>query len=92
MSIESANTRINNLTERVAIGLLSLILGWGQLQYQEAKDRVKDLETKVQTLYLEKVSRGDLRDVEDRINSRIESMKSDLLARLDLYFGKLDKK
>lgn len=87
-----ANARINNLTERVAIGLLSLILGWGQLQYQESKERVKDLETKVQTLYLEKVSRGDLRDVEDRINSRIESMKSDLLARLDLYFGKLDKK
>jgi len=89
---ESANTRINNLYEKIAIGLLSVIIAWGQLQYQESKDRVKDLETKVQTLYLEKVSRGDLRDLEDRINSRIESMKSDLLARLDLYFGKLDKK
>lgn len=87
-----ANSRINNLTERVAIGLLSLILGWGQVQYQEAKDRVKDLEIKVQTLYLEKVSKSDLREVEDRINSKIDGMKSDLLARLDLYFGKLDKK
>lgn len=87
-----ANARINNLTERVAIGLLSLILGWGQVQYQEAKDRVKDLEIKVQTLYLEKVSKSDLREVEDRINSKIDGMKSDLLARLDLYFGKLDKK
>lgn len=87
-----ANSRINNLTERVAIGLLSLILGWGQVQYQEAKDRVKDLEIKVQTLYLEKVSKSDLREVEDRINSKIDGMKSDLLARLDLYFGRIENK
>ncbi len=87
---ESANSRINNLYEKLAIGLLTIMVGWMQIQYTESKEQMKDLETKVQTLYLEKVSKSDLREVEDRINSKIDGMKSDLLARLDLYFGKLN--
>lgn len=89
---DSANTRINNLFEKLALGLLGILLGWMQIQYQDSKEQVKELETKVQTLYIDKVSKGDLRDVEDRINSKIDGMKTDLLARLDLYFGRLDQK
>ena len=89
---ESANSRINNLWEKAAIGLLGILLGWMQIQYQDSKEQVKELETKVQTLYIDKVSKSDLKDVEERINSKIDGMKTDLLARLDLYFGRQDYK
>ena len=83
---ETANSRINSVWERLAIALLGILLGWMQIQYQDSKQQVKELEVKVQTLYLDKVSKGDLKDVELRINDKIEGMKTDLLARLDLYF------
>lgn len=89
---DSANTRINNLYEKLAIALLGILLGWMQIQYQDSKEQVKELETKVQALYIDKVSKSDLRDVEERINSKIDGMKTDLLARLDLYFGTLNSK
>lgn len=83
---DSANTRINGLFEKAAIALLGILLGWMQIQYQDSKEQVKELETKVQTLYIDKVSKSDLKDVEERINSKIDGMKTDLLARLDWYF------
>lgn len=42
-------------------------------------------------LYLDKVSKGDLKDTEARIMTRIEGMQSDILARMDLLFGKVTK-
>ncbi len=89
---DSANTRLNNIWEKLSIGLLGILLGWMQIQYQDSREQVKELETKVQTLYLDKVSKSDLKDVEVRINDKIDGMKTDLLARLDWYFlGQRDK-
>ena len=92
MSNDSANGRITNLTERAAIGLLSLVIGFMTILYNGQQDRIKDLESRVIVLQTTKVDRGDLKEFKEEINASITAMKSDLIARLDLYFGKLKDK
>lgn len=89
MSNESANTRINNLWEKFAIGLLSVVMALGMLVIQDIRTQNKELESRVLFLYTDKVSNQQLKDTEQRLVTNIEGMRSDLLARLDLYFGSL---
>lgn len=89
MSNDSANTRINNLWEKFAIGLLSVVMALGMLVIQDIRTQNKELESRVLFLYTDKVSNQQLKDTEQRLVTNIEGMRSDLLARLDLYFGSL---
>lgn len=89
MSNDSANTRINNLWEKFAIGLLSVVMALGMLVIQDIRTQNKELESRVLFLYTDKVSNQQLKDTEQRLVTNIEGMRSDLLARLDLYFGTL---
>lgn len=86
---DSANTRINNLWEKFAIGLLSVVMALGMLVIQDIRTQNKELESRVLFLYTDKVSNQQLKDTEQRLVTNIEGMRSDLLARLDLYFGTL---
>ena len=52
--------------------------------YQDQKTRVDKMEEKLQFLYLDKVSKNELKDVEARIMTRIEAGNADILARIDL--------
>lgn len=88
MSNETANSRINNYWERVALFLMGIVLALTVWAFQEQSKRVEKLEGTIIVLQTTKVDKGDLRDVEDRINSNISAMKSDILARIDLYFQK----
>lgn len=88
---QTANTRINVYWEKAAIFLLVLFVGYMQVQYQELKVDAKELENKVFFLYSDKVSNQQLQITEDRLVKNIEGMRSDLLARLDLYFGSIAK-
>lgn len=89
MQNDSANTRINNLWEKFAIGLLSVVMALGMLVIQDIRTQNKELESRVLFLYTDKVSNQQLKDTEQRLVTNIEGMRSDLLARLDLYFGSL---
>lgn len=86
---DSANGRINNLWEKFAIGLLSVVMALGMLVIQDIRTQNKELESRVLFLYTDKVSNQQLKDTEQRLVTNIEGMRSDLLARLDLYFGAL---
>jgi len=99
MSNETANSRINNLWERLALGLLSLVMAIMFLAYQEQRGEFKELESKVASLQMDKVSKQDLREVEQRLlqgfdarfsqlQAQQESNKQDILQRIDLYFKK----
>lgn len=92
MSNDSANTRITALWERFAIGLLSVVMGLGLMVIQDLRTQVKETESRVLFLYTDKVSNQQLKDTEQRLVTNIEGMRSDLLARLDLYFGALSNK
>ena len=89
--------RFSNYFERIAIGLISFVITVMFLAYQSHQSDFKELEARVLTIQMDKVSRSDLNDVEARINknfdarigeliSRSTSDKQDILARLDLYF------
>jgi hypothetical protein len=89
MSNDSANSRISATWEKFALGLLSLVMALGMLVIQDIRTQNKELESRVLFLYTDKVSNQQLKDTEQRLVTNIEGMRSDLLARLDLYFGSL---
>jgi hypothetical protein len=92
MSNDSANNRISALWERLALGLISVVMALGMLVIQDIRTQNKELESRVLFLYTDKVSNQQLKDTEQRLVTNIEGMRSDLLARLDLYFGSLNKR
>lgn len=77
--------------ERAALFLLGIVLALTVYSFQEQSKKVEKLESTVIVLQTSKVDKGDLREVEDRINTNISAMKSDILSRLDLYFQKSSK-
>ncbi len=85
----NANSRMNNYIERIAIGLLTVVISFMTMLYNGQQERIKDLENKVVVLQTTKVDRGDLKEFKEEINASISAMKSDLIARLDLYFGSI---
>lgn len=76
--------RINTYWERAALGLMAIVMSLVVWSFQEQSKRVENLETKVISLDKEKIGRGDLREVEERLNSKMDGLKSDILARQDL--------
>ena len=73
--------------ERYAIwvsGITLAIVTWTGLQIHE---KVEVLEDKVVALQQDKVSRQELKDLDDRMDKRMENMKNDIIARLDWYFA-----
>lgn len=92
MSNENSNSRINGYWERAALFLMGIVLAMTVWAFQEQSKKVERLEATVLVLQTGKVDRADLRDVEDRINSKIDGMKSDILSRLEMYFGRIANK
>jgi len=86
--MESKDNRIDQAIKWLLPFCLTLIVGYQQTQQQELKQTQKELESRVLILYTDKVSKTELKDTEDRITKNIEALKSDIIARLDLYFKK----
>ena len=89
--------RINTYWERAALGLMAIVMSLIVWTYQQQSAKVEALETKVIALDKVKVDKGDLREVEDRLNSKMDGLRTDIinrqdimqsniLGRLDLYF------
>lgn len=89
MATENANHRINNLWERVAIGLLLLVLGFVQTQYwadkTEYKAEIKELNTKVLELYRTSVTKQELKELETRLAAGNEAIRADVRQILTFY-------
>ena len=93
MSNPDASHRINNFIERIAIGLLVIILSLVQTQYwadkAESKVEIKELNTKVLELYRNSVTKQELRELETRLTENGNALRSDVRQILTLY---LDQK
>ena len=76
--------RINTYWERVALGLMAIVMSLIVWTYQQQSAKVEALETKVIALDKVKIDKGDLREVEDRLNSKMEGLRTDIIARQDL--------
>jgi hypothetical protein len=100
MSNDDTNIKINNLWERLCLGLLSFIVSCLFLFYQGQREDFKGLEEKVVTMQTGKVNKEDLREVEARLNTKMDAGfsnliarsaqdKADVISRLDLYFSQV---
>lgn len=78
------NTVLAPYWERFSIWACGAIIALLCIGYQDQRTRVDKMEERVQTLYMDKVSKNELKDVEARIMSRIEAGNSDILSRIDL--------
>lgn len=92
------NNRINNLFERLAIALMGLIISILFITYQGQRADIKDLQGQITALQMTKVSKEDLKEVEQRLSvnmvamnnqliSMMNSNKADILQRIDYAFG-----
>lgn len=100
MSNDSANVRINNLWERACIGLLTLVVSYMGMAYKDLTTDVRLANDKIVMLQMDKVGKADNKDMEIRINSRmdagftnlsqrIEANQQDIMRQLQLYFGQV---
>ncbi|QDP50306.1 MAG: hypothetical protein Tp178MES00d2C33159851_96 [Prokaryotic dsDNA virus sp.] len=91
VTVVAGERRLNGLFERFAIWAGGLLIAILFMAYQDQRADVARLEERVSFLYMDKVSKSDLKDTETRIMNRIEGMQSDILARMDLLFGRVTK-
>lgn len=98
-----ANARINNLWERCCIALLTLVVTYMGMAYKDLVSEVRAANDKIVLLQMDKVGRGDMREMEVRTNSRmdagfsnlaqrIDSNQQDIMRQLDRYFGSIKNK
>jgi hypothetical protein len=97
-----ANNRMNNLFERASIALLGLLLTILFTAYQYQRADYKALEEKVLIMQMNKVNKEDLKDVENRLNIKMDALainmsqevrntRADIIDRIDMVFGKIKK-
>ena len=77
-------SNISPYWKEVSMWACSAIIALLCYGYQDMKTRVDKMEEKLQFLYLDKVSKNELKEVENRIMHRIEAGNIDILARIDL--------
>lgn len=96
----TANLRINNLWERCCIGLLTLVVTYMGMAYKDITTEIRLANDKIVMLQMDKVGKADTKEMEIRINSRmdasftnlaqrIDSNQQDIMRQLQLYFGNI---
>lgn len=73
--------------ERFALWISGVLIAVCAWMWVEQHGRITQLESKVQQLQVDKVSRQELTALEDRIYKRMDGMKGDIIDRLDWYFA-----
>lgn len=86
-SPNDVDNRLNSYWERWGVWVAVLLLSVCAYTFQEQKSRIDKLEANVQQLYMEKASKEDMREFENRVARQVEGIKSDILSRLDFYFS-----
>lgn len=59
--------------------LLSLVVGYQQMQWSDQKTMNKDLENRIYGMALEKASKGDLKETEVRLTTQLTAFKNDVI-------------
>lgn len=83
------------LIERALIGLLVIILGAVQMQYNrdqdETKQELRQLDMKVLDLYRSSVTKQELKELETRLTANVEGIRSDIRQILTFYMEPKNK-
>lgn len=70
--------------ERLAIYVCGLLVALCGYLYMDQKDRITNIESTVQTLQIEKVSRQELKDMETRLTGQMAGMKGDIIYHINM--------
>ena len=57
------------------------------LHIPRTEESYRQIRSECQQLYMEKASKEDMREFENRVARQVEGIKSDILSRLDFYFS-----
>lgn len=87
MESNSNDSKLAEYWERFAIWIVAILLALVGFLAIDQKTKTEALEVKVQALQVDKVSRQELKDMEDRLYSRMDGMKTDIIGRIDWYFA-----
>ena len=92
MASNTADQRINGYWEKWGLWVAVALLSVCAYTFQEQKTRIDRLEADVQKLYIEKVSKEDMKEFEARVSNQVAGIKEDIISRLDFYFATQNKK
>lgn len=87
-------SRLYKIVLTVAAYAVAAVMGMSWYNTTESKDRIKALEERVSFLYQDKVSRAEFREEMTQVRLQIEATKSDIVSRQDSMkfdiLGRLD--
>lgn len=78
------DSRLAIYWERFGLWVAAVLLGICAWLFVEQRTEVKQLGTEIQSLKVDKVSRQELKDMEDRIYSRMDGMKGDIILHINM--------
>ena len=74
--------------EKFGLWVAAVLIGVCAWLFVEQRAEVKQLGTEVQSLKVDKVSRQELKDMEDRIYNRMDGMKGDIILHINMLRDK----
>ena len=82
------DTKLAIYWERFGLWVAAVLLGICAWLFVEQRAEVKQLGSEIQSLKVEKVSRQELKDMEDRIYNRMDGMKGDIIFHINMLRDK----
>lgn len=78
------DSRLAIYWEKFGLWVATILLGLCAWLFVEQRAEVKQLGTEIQSLKVDKVSRQELKDMEDRIYNRMDGMKGDIIFHINM--------
>lgn len=78
------DSRLAIYWERFGLWVAAVLLGICAWLFVEQRAEVKQLGSEIQSLKVDKVSRQELKDMEDRIYNRMDGMKGDIIFHINM--------
>lgn len=78
------DTKLAIYWEKFGIWVATILLGICAWLFVEQRAEVKQLGSEIQSLKVDKVSRQELKDMEDRIYNRMDGMKGDIIFHINM--------
>ena len=78
------DSRLAIYWERFGLWVAAVLLGICAWLFVEQRAEVKQLGSEIQSLKVDKVSRQELKDMEDRIYNRMDGMKGDIILHINM--------
>ena len=76
------HSKISEYWEKYGVWSSGVLLAMCAFMFTEQKTRIDQIEAKVQVLQEHKVSRQELKDMEDRLYNRMDGMKADIILHI----------